>query len=213
MMRSVGSQKYSSLKCTYMSWPLPMHCCHTSEMPIHPRLCLWGWWQPKGPLPGGSWRWRPTPKGSNLYICLWAQLRHCLLRDFHTWSLVQSLATQKDTSAGIITDQQHNHVQPKFPNTIPCQPEWDFSFPSVPLRHLISLVLWSLLTSGEALGMKPWNRDSDLHSPDLPRLDAFFSKAQRTHYSSVTLGSCQRRSPDFKGKATIHPKFTKLGLL
>lgn len=52
---------------------------------------------------------------------------------------------------------------------------------------------------------------SDLHVLRHSRLEAFFSRGPGDAlYSSVTLGFCQLRILSFKGKATIHPKFTML---
>lgn len=51
---SVASPRHSSLKCTYMSSPLPTHCSPTSEIPMYPMLCVLEWMQPKDPMPENS---------------------------------------------------------------------------------------------------------------------------------------------------------------
>lgn len=63
VLGSVGSQRHSSLKCTYMGWPLRTHCSHTSEIPMYPMLCVLEWMQPKDPMPGNAWCLEAHSKG------------------------------------------------------------------------------------------------------------------------------------------------------
>lgn len=89
----------------------------------------------------------------------------------------------------------------KFSNRIQCQTKWDFSFLSLPLNYLFSLSLWSWLTSGEGLGGRTQNWGSDLHSPYLPRLEAFSSRGLGNAVQFSHVRFLPAKKPKFQRKS------------